>query len=116
MDFKKLDDIVENFVRTENNQTDIENLPKIIPLCEEIISNKDFFPIETKHFSTNYDLNKKIQLISEFLGTIDISLKNQFVETSPPIFSSIWLRKMERLQLDLILKEIILRKAGHLYI
>lgn len=80
MDFKKLDDIVENFVRTEKNQTDIENLPKIIPLCEEIISNKDFFPVETEQFSTNYNLNKKIQLISEFLGTIDISLKNQFNE------------------------------------
>lgn len=78
IDFGKLDKIVEEFVNNKHNSVYINNLNQVIPLCEEIINKKDLLPVETKEYSTNYDLNKKIELVSSFLGTLNINLKDQF--------------------------------------
>lgn len=78
IDFNKLDKIVEKCVKDKRYSVYINNLNQVIPLCEEIINKKELLPVETKEYSTNYDLNKKIELVSSFFGTLDTNLKNQF--------------------------------------
>lgn len=77
MDYKKLDTILNNFINDKNNTIYLDNIKQIIQLCEKII-NQPEISLTNNLYSTNYNLNDSINMIINFLGNIDESLKGQF--------------------------------------
>ena len=77
MDYKLLEKIVDDFLREEKNEMFVDNLHKIIPLCESVINMQEL-PVNNENYSRNFDLNESLRIISSFLSTISSSLQSQF--------------------------------------
>lgn len=78
MDYKKIDEIVKECLEYDI-YTDVvdEFFNDVVPLCKKIISEEKII-ILSQDFSTDYSLNDKLKLISNFFKVIDTDLYNQF--------------------------------------
>lgn len=78
MDYKKIDEIVEECLENDIYTEVIDEFfTDVIPLCKKIITEEKII-ISNQDFSTDYSLNDKLKLISNFFKVIDINLYNQF--------------------------------------
>lgn len=72
-----LNQIINDFLNDKSNQYFINNLKYVIPYCEQLLQT----PLNTTtqdNYSKTFNINESIQIIIEFLNSVDNNLSQQF--------------------------------------
>lgn len=77
MNIEKLNKIFKEFSKDESSDFVFYKMDDIIVNSMDVLSKGEFI-LENDNYSVNFSVNESIKIISEFLGTIDESLKEQF--------------------------------------
>lgn len=77
MNIEKLNKIFKEFSKDESSDFIFYKMDDIIVNSMDVLSKGEFI-LENDNYSVNFSVNESIRIISEFLETIDISLKEQF--------------------------------------
>lgn len=77
MNIDKLNEIFKKFSMDKSSEFIFYKMDDILSNSMEVLSKGEYI-LEKNGYSVSFDVNESIRIISEFLSTIDLSLKEQF--------------------------------------